>query len=79
MLLVRWVYRMIFVADGNFKADHVWLRTSADEYWLLDGSGMMANRAEYLEFIKTAVERKTVQLSLRPPLNTSNFGTESPL
>jgi hypothetical protein len=34
---------------------------SAKEYWLLDGAGMMANRQEYVNFVKTAIERQTVR------------------
>lgn len=61
--IIRWVYRRILVADGNFKADHVMKAGSANEHWLLDGAGMMANRQEYLNFVKTAIERQTVRYS----------------
>ena len=50
----------MLVADGNFKADHVMKAGLANEYWLLDGASMMANRQEYLNFVKTAIERQTV-------------------
>ena len=58
----RWAYRRFFVADGNFKADHVRQKHSDAEYWLWDGSGMMANRQKYAEFLRDAIERKTVEL-----------------
>jgi len=51
----------MLVADGNFKADHVMKAGSANEYWLLDGAGMMANQQEYLNFVKTAIDRQTVR------------------
>jgi len=50
----------VLVADGNFKADHVRQKGSDDEFWLWDGAGMMPNKNEYEEFIKTATERQTV-------------------
>ena len=63
MLSGRWVYRRFYVADGNFKADHIRQR-SVDEIWLLDGAGMMPNGQNYREFLKTATERRTVRCSL---------------
>ena len=45
----------MFVADGTFKADHVWQK-NAEQFWLWDGEGMMLNRPEYLEFIQSAHE-----------------------
>jgi hypothetical protein len=56
----RWVYRRMYVADGNFKADHVRQARSEDELWLWDGAGMMPNRREYMDFIVSAVEQSTV-------------------
>jgi hypothetical protein len=47
----RWVYRRFFVADGNFKADHVKQKSAAPDLWLSDGGGMMTRRAEYKNFI----------------------------
>ncbi|KAF8964535.1 hypothetical protein BDZ97DRAFT_1918967 [Flammula alnicola] len=52
-------FQHIFVADGNFKADHVRQKSAQDDVWLLDGAGMAPNRAEYLEFLRTAIERLT--------------------
>lgn len=56
----RWVYRRFFVADGNFKADHVRQKSATPDIWLSDGGGMMTRRAEYKEFLRTAIERLTV-------------------
>ena len=30
-LLYRWVYKRIFVGDGNFKADHVRQKNEVDD------------------------------------------------
>ena len=56
----RWVYRRVYVADGNFKADHVRQPRSEGELWLWDGSGMMPNRPEYKAFLASATQRHTV-------------------
>jgi CxC2 like cysteine cluster associated with KDZ transposases len=61
-----WVYRRSFVGDGNFKADHVRQRNPAGDIWLSEGGGMMSKRADYEEFLRTAVERSTVSESCRP-------------
>jgi hypothetical protein len=54
-LLRRWVYQQFFVADGNFKADHVQQKRKF-EVWLSEGGGMMAKNNEYESFLWTAVE-----------------------
>lgn len=56
----RWVYKRIFVADGNFKADHVRQTNDVDDVWLSEGSGMIPKREEYFSFLATAIERLTV-------------------
>jgi hypothetical protein len=56
----RWVYKRIFVADGNFKADHVRQKDAGKDVWLSEGSGMVPKREEYMEFLKHAIERLTV-------------------
>jgi hypothetical protein len=58
----RWVYKRIFVADGNFKADHVRQKTAAGDVWLSEGGGMIPKRDEYLAFLKSAIERLTVSV-----------------
>lgn len=56
----RFVYKVVLVADGNFKADHV-RQKSNDDIWLMDGAGMAANRQQYWDFLATAIERLTVR------------------
>ena len=58
----RWVYKRIFVADGNFKADHVRQKSAIENVWLSEGGGMVPKREEYQAFLKTAIERLTVSL-----------------
>ena len=60
----RWVYKHFFVADGNFKADHVRQKRVAPDLWLSDGGGMMTHQVEYKEFLQTAINRLTVSSSL---------------
>jgi hypothetical protein len=53
------VFRPVFVADGNFKADHVKQKNDND-VWLMDGGGMVPNQKEYADFLKKALEIPTV-------------------
>jgi hypothetical protein len=53
------VYKRFFVADGNFKADHV-RQKNASDVWLSEGGGMFSKRSDYENFLNTAKERLTV-------------------
>ena len=55
----RFVFRPVFVADGNFKADHVKQKKN-DDVWLMDGGGMVPNQKHYSDFLKKAKEIPTV-------------------
>ncbi|KAF4618040.1 hypothetical protein D9613_012877 [Agrocybe pediades] len=55
----RWAYRRTFVADGNFKADHVKPPKPSADIWLSEGSGMDPVRSSYWSFLKTAFEKLT--------------------
>lgn len=48
------------MADGNFKADHVRQKNPDSDIWLAEGGGMMSKRADYLQFLETAMEKLTV-------------------
>jgi hypothetical protein len=50
----------VFVADGNFKADHVRQKNADGDVWLSEGAGMIPKRATYHSFLETAIERLTV-------------------
>lgn len=54
------MYQRSFVADGNFKADHVHQKAAATDIWLSEGGGMTAKRSEYKSFLDEAIEHKTV-------------------
>ena len=56
----RFVFKLVLVADGNFKADHVRQHSDGD-VWLIDGAGMSPNRDEYVTFLASAIERLTVR------------------
>jgi hypothetical protein len=58
----RWVYKRMFVADGNFKADHVRQKTTSGDVWLSEGGGIIPKREEYQTFLQSATERLTVSL-----------------
>lgn len=51
----------MIVGDGNFKTDHV-KQKKDDDPWLLDGGGMVPNKEEYANFLKTALELPTVSI-----------------
>ncbi|PPR08061.1 hypothetical protein CVT24_010959 [Panaeolus cyanescens] len=51
------IYRRSFVADGNFKADHIKQKTK--DVPLYDGAGMMPNSEHYQQFLENAEERLT--------------------
>ncbi|KAF8804321.1 hypothetical protein BYT27DRAFT_7259306 [Phlegmacium glaucopus] len=55
----RWVFRRFFVADGNFKADHIRQKNDAADVWLSEGGGMMPQHHNYQDFLDTAIERRT--------------------
>jgi hypothetical protein len=61
LLLFRWVYKRLFVADGNFKADHI-RQKNKSEVWLSEGGGMMSKTEDYEHFLASAVERRTVSI-----------------
>ena len=48
------------MADGNFKADHVRQKNESGDVWLSEGGGMIPKRCDYMDFLKSAIERLTV-------------------
>ena len=58
----RFVYRRLFVADGNFKADHVRQPKSKGDHWLSEGGGMDPQHEDYMSFLQTAFDKPTVRL-----------------
>ncbi|KAF9032371.1 hypothetical protein BJ165DRAFT_1535064 [Panaeolus papilionaceus] len=53
------VYGRSFVADGNFKADHIAAATRADETPLYDGGGMTPHSKTYKEHIQKTTKKQT--------------------
>ena len=49
-----------FVADGNFKANHLKQSNDEDDVWLTNGEAFMTNVARYHEHLAKAQETKTV-------------------
>ncbi|KAF9542359.1 hypothetical protein CPC08DRAFT_650249, partial [Agrocybe pediades] len=55
----QWMYRHTYVADGNFKANHVRSSKPDSDVWLMDGSGMAPNRHDYTEYLLRAKNKNT--------------------
>jgi len=60
----RWLYRRQVVADGNFSADHMKMRTPDKDVALTDGQGYVCRDAPYQSHLKSSIETKAVSLSL---------------
>ncbi|KAF8219562.1 hypothetical protein L208DRAFT_1128889, partial [Tricholoma matsutake] len=52
----QFIFKHVFVANGNLKADHVQQKNSDTDIWLWDGAGMAPNQAEYKQFLQDAIE-----------------------
>ena len=59
-LFRRFAMHLDLAGDGNFSADHVAQNPPSNDYHLLDGGGIFPNQQEYLDFLKTTMERNTV-------------------
>ena len=60
----RYVFQRVFVADGNFKADHVHVKTPSHDIWLSEGGGMVLKHEEYLTWLKMAMEKQMVSFTV---------------
>ncbi|KAH9474184.1 hypothetical protein JR316_0013534 [Psilocybe cubensis] len=49
------IYIRSYVADGNFKADHLNQKNEGDDVWLSVGEGFMTDPGPYKEHIKEAI------------------------
>ena len=61
IVLYRDIYIRSFVADGNFKADHVAQKTGDTDIWLSEGGGMMPKREVYKTFLGAATQQTLVR------------------
>src|SRR4029077_20265800 len=57
----RFVFKVVLVANGNFKANHV-KQQSDNDVWLMDGAGMSPNCDEYFTFLASAIQQFIVHL-----------------
>jgi len=51
---------MTIVMDGNFKAEHMRPKNSANEVWLMDGMGFMVTMPEYKDYLARTLNRVEV-------------------
>ena len=61
IILIRYVFQQVIVADGNFKANHVQAKTPSQDIWLSEGSGMIPTCKQYNVFLETAMEKWMVR------------------
>ena len=57
---VRNLYLRSYVADGNFKADHLKQKNDDTDVWLTDGEGFMTERSRYEAHLNAAKESTQV-------------------
>ena len=43
--------------DGNFKAEHMRPKNSANEVWLMDGMGFMVTMPDYKDYLAGTLNR----------------------
>jgi hypothetical protein len=55
-----------FVADGNFKPDHLKQKNDESDVRLTDGEAFMTNETRYQMHLGKAVEIKSVGITLGP-------------
>ncbi|KAF9553697.1 hypothetical protein CPC08DRAFT_727731 [Agrocybe pediades] len=61
----QWMYRHTYVADGNFKANHVRSLKPDSDVWLMDGTGMAPNRHDYAEYLLRAKNKNTASKHIK--------------
>ena len=50
--------------DGNFSAQHLWMKNPEDDVRLADGHGFMVQDQPYKLHLKTAVQKRQVSPSV---------------
>ena len=53
----RFLYRRTIVADGFFSAEHMRMKSDANDVHLMNGNGYMVETTKYERHLKTAVEK----------------------
>jgi hypothetical protein len=73
----------VFVADGNFKADHVRQKNADGDVWLSEGAGMIPKRATYHSFFgnsnRTADSKFQIGRTLQLLISRRHYFSESSL
>src|SRR5258705_13935429 len=55
-----YLYMRSFVADGNFKVDHLKQKNNLSDVWFINGEAFMTNVDRYEVHLQTAIEHKLV-------------------
>jgi hypothetical protein len=61
--MASYLYMRSFVADGNFKADHLKQKDDSSDVWLTSGEAFMTNETRYQMHLEKATESKYVRHS----------------
>ncbi|KAL4070239.1 hypothetical protein V8B97DRAFT_2024227 [Scleroderma yunnanense] len=61
----RWKYSWVIVMSGNFKAEHMALKNTDSEFWLMDGHGYMVGLQRYKAYLTGTETRVTMQPTQR--------------
>ena len=59
-MVSSYLYMQSFVADGNFKADHLKQNNNISDVWLTNGEAFMTNVNRYEIHLQTAIDHKLV-------------------
>ncbi|KAL4077984.1 hypothetical protein J3A83DRAFT_4186235 [Scleroderma citrinum] len=60
----RWKYSWVIVMSGNFKAEHMALKNTDSEFWLMDGHGYMVQKQESQGLIAVTIMQSTRQMQI---------------
>ncbi|KAL4061857.1 hypothetical protein V8B97DRAFT_2027071 [Scleroderma yunnanense] len=58
--LSEWKYLQVIVMDGNFKAEHMAIKNTRNEFWLMDGHRYMVGSQRYKTYLAGAKPTVTV-------------------
>ena len=66
IVFIRYISQWVFVADRNFKANHVWAKMPSNDIWLSEGGGMIPRHDQYKSFLEQAMEKCIVRPCFPP-------------
>jgi hypothetical protein len=61
LISCSFLYMRSFVADGNFKANHLKQKNDSSDVWLTHGEAHMTGLAQYSMHLDVALETKGVR------------------